>query len=256
MRWPTASRCNICCVIVVLSACTPPERVTGPPNVLLLTLDTTRIDALGTYGSRGRHSPNIDRLAADGVVFENAIAPMGTTIPSHATLFTGLLPSHHQVRSNADVLDDAHAVLAARLSDHGYDTAAFVSYKSMLARAGLDRGFDTQSDPQAASPKPPTRGGDEVNRLALDWLARPRSKPFFLWLHYFEPHSPYRLTAYAEGQLSDYDGPLRNGAPGLRFYQLGTGIPWSDAERRAIGILYDGEVREVDRLVGEVLAIT
>ncbi len=241
------------CAAFLLCACTPFEWPTGPPNVLLFTLDTTRIDALGVYGNPGGHSPNIDRLATSAVVFERAILAMGTTIPSHATLFTGLLPSRHGVRSNADVLDKTPMLLAARLARHGYDTAAFVSYKSMLTRGGLNRGFDTHSDPATASRKPETRDGDEVNRLARDWLAKPRSKPFFLWLHYFEPHSPYRLTAYAESQFADYEGPLRNGAPGLRFYQLGAVIPWSDAERRAIRILYDGEVREADRLVGAIL---
>lgn len=74
-----------------------------------------------------------------------------------------------------------------------------------------------------------------------------------MWLHYFEPHAPYRLTSYAKTHLKDYDGPFRDGAPTLRFFQLGQKIPWSDAERRAIRVLYDGEVREVDRLVGEIL---
>lgn len=115
------------CTVLQLGACNLFEGPTDPPNVLLLTLDTTRIDALGVYGSRGGHTPNIDRLAANGAVFERAIAPIGTTIPSHATLFTGLLPSRHGVRSNADELDVTHMILAARLAQYGYDTAAFVS---------------------------------------------------------------------------------------------------------------------------------
>jgi arylsulfatase len=240
-------------VVFLAAACTPPAESTGPPNLLLITLDTTRVDALGLYGNRGGHSPNIDRLAANAVVFERAIAPIGQTIPSHATLFTGLLPSRHGVRSNADTLEQEHMFLAARLQQHGYDTAAFVSFRSMLTRAGLNRGFASLSDEPLASRQPRTRDGDEVNRLAQTWLAKPRSKPFFLWLHYFEAHAPYRLTRYAERQLADYQGPLRDGAPVWQFNLLGTESPWSDSERRAIRVLYDGEVREADRLVGAIL---
>lgn len=140
------------------------------PNLVLITLDTTRIDALGVYGGRGGHSPNIDRLGASGVVFENAIAPMGTTYPSHATLFTGLLPRHHGVRSNADSLARSLPTLATRLASGGYHTAAFVALPSLLTRAGFDRGFVTSSDERTGRGTAEIRAGDEVNRLALDWI--------------------------------------------------------------------------------------
>lgn len=219
-------------------------------NLLLITLDTTRVDALGVYGNPLGHTPTLDRLAQRAVVFDNALTPIGTTIPAHASLFTGLYPRHHRVRSNYDALDESFETLAEVLRANGYATAAWVGFQTMLASGGLGQGFDAQS---RAGAQGAVRPGDAVNRSALEWLARPRDEPFFAWLHYFEPHAPYPLTPYAAEKLRDYSGPLANGAPVLTFYSLGLTIPWSDRERRAIRVLYDGEIRAADRLVGEVL---
>jgi len=239
-------------VALLLVAC---PRDATPPNLLLVTLDTTRADALGAYGNPGGHTPHLDRLARESVVFENAVAPMATTFPSHASVLTGLYPRRHRLRSNEGRLDGSFETLAERLRARGYQTAAWVSFESMLSRGRLHQGFDSLSHPVTGKPAGFPKSGEEVNRLAVPWLrARQPGRPFFAWVHYFEPHSPYRLTPYAARELRGYSGPLAQGAPTLVFYGLGgEQIPWTDAERRAIRILYDGEVREADRLVGELL---
>ena len=237
------------CAFSALLACTGPAR---QPNLVVITVDTLRADSLGVYGNPDGHTPFIDAFAAGAVVFENALTAIGTTIPSHATLFTGLYPKHHGVRWNGDALDDGFTTLAELLGDAGYETAAFVSWPSMLRAGGLGQGF-VFSDPVKLESGLSAGSGDAVNELAIPWIASLIEQPFFLWLHYFETHSPYRLTPFAREKLAGYRGPLAAGAPTRTFYALGREIPWTPREARALRVLYDGEVREADRLVGQVL---
>ncbi len=241
--------CFLSVALLCLPACTEPER---RPNVVIITVDTLRADALGVYGNPGGHSPHIDAFAADAIVFENAVTAIGTTFPSHATMFTGLYPKHHGVRENADALDESFTTLAEVLSAEGYETAAFVSWRSMLSRGGLHQGIAT-SDLEGSRPSYRPRRGEEVNEAAIPWLESREDGPFFVWLHYFETHSPYRLTPFAREQLAGYRGSLAEGVTTQMLYSLGREVPWTPEEARALRILYDGEVREADRLVGEVL---
>ena len=128
-----------------LAGCRPP--VTTRPNLLLITLDTTRADHLGAYGDRRARTPNIDRLAAGGIVFERAIASAPLTLPSHASLLTGLYPFAHGVRNNGHfTLADRVPTIATALSTAGYRTAAFVSAFVLDRRYSLARGFDQYDD--------------------------------------------------------------------------------------------------------------
>lgn len=221
-------------------------------RVLVLSLDTLRADMLGAYGSTGKHMPTLDALAAKGVVFRNAIAPMATTFPSHSSMFTGLYPRVHGVRWNGDSLKEEHTTLAEILSMEGWRTGAFVSYKAMVARGGLDQGFQAVSDVEFNASMERIRSGLEVNELAFDYLdevmeENPKQNTF-LWLHYFEPHSPYPLTEYAKEAMKGYDGPLADGATVPEIIGLGEdGYP-------ALRSLYEGRVRETDDLVGDLLA--
>lgn len=221
-------------------------------KVLVLSLDTLRADMLGSYGSTGGHMPILDGLAAKGVVFRNAIAPMATTFPSHSSMFTGLYPRVHGVRWNGDSLKEEHTTLAEILSQEGWNTGAFVSYKAMVARGGLDQGFQAVSDLVFNGTMERIRSGQAVNELAFDYLDEvlednPK-KNTFLWLHYFEPHAPYPLTEYAEKALEGYTGPLADGAEVSEFAGL------DEEGHAALRALYEGRVRETDDLVGELLA--
>ena len=130
--------------LLVLAACHSLEmeevRPLAPPNVILISLDTTRPDAFATYGGATGHTPAMDALAKESTVFENAVAPMGATFPSHATMLTGLYPRQHGTRANHDGLDRRVETLAEILQAAGYDTAAFVSFGSMLSRGGFAQG--------------------------------------------------------------------------------------------------------------------
>ncbi len=176
-----------------------------PTNVLLITLDTTRADALGAYGQTLPSSPHIDRLAREGVVFEQAIASNPETLPSHATLFTGRFPFAHGVRSNSGyVLPGSSLTLAEILRSAGHATAAEIAALVMNAQTQIAQGFAQVRDPDSPGVERkrvrygdgperevPTRVAADISRRGIEFLRRHRDRPFFLWLHYFDPHVPY-----------------------------------------------------------------
>jgi choline-sulfatase len=191
---------------VVLVVVAPGRRASAPPNILLVTLDTTRADRIGTYGYRGARTPRLDRLAAGGVVFERAIAVAPLTLPAHASLFTGLYPFGHGVRNNGNfVLGEGLPTLAAALRDAGYQTGAFVSAFVLDRRYGLARGFDHYDDRFELE-----RRGDRTADAAAGWLTRAAQdrRPFFAWVHLYDPHDPYDPPAPYDGFASPYDGEI------------------------------------------------
>lgn len=168
-----------------------------PLNVLLITLDTTRADRLGCYGYSPAKTPVLDRLAQQGVLFERAYAPVPLTLPSHASMLTGLYPPEHGLRNNGQAaLPQGLPTLATELQAVGYETGAFVAAFVLDHKFGLQRGFETYND-DLSTADPSLHGhhqyrdGSLVIDSALRWL-RPRiSKPFFCWVHLFDPHFPY-----------------------------------------------------------------
>jgi choline-sulfatase len=174
----------------------PPARL----NLLLVTLDTTRADRLGCYGYTAARTRHIDLLAAEGVRFERAYATAPITLPSHASIFTGLYPFEHGVRNNGNFyLADRYQTLATVLKAQGYRTAAFVSTFILDRRYGLARGFDTYDD-QMEGPQRQVlaleaeRRGDRTALALARWLEGSATQPgpFFAWLHLYDPHEPYR----------------------------------------------------------------
>ena len=172
-------------------------------NVLLVTLDTVRADRIGCYGHELAETPTIDSLVERGVRFDDAVASAPITLPSHATILTGLSPLSHGVHDNGRYrLADEHVTLAEVLSSHGYDTAAFIGCFVLDARFGLDQGFDvydfevSESGHRPEMPDFNERSASDVTDAAVRWLgARADSgtdAPFFGWVHYFDPHLPYR----------------------------------------------------------------
>ncbi len=180
-------------------------------NLLVITVDTLRADRLGAYGYSKANTPNIDRMSSQGVVFEQAIAQVPVTLPSHASLFTGLVPPTHGVRDNTYFrLDDQARTLAEILKERGYQTAAFVSAFVLDGSFGLDQGFDVYDDEVAQGAETAgivaERRGELVSRSFASWVEKRSSdRPFFAWLHYFDPHLPYAPPApYPAG----YDGEI------------------------------------------------
>ena len=184
----------------LLSACggSAPARRDASQNVLLITIDTLRADAIGASGNRSVSTPWIDRLAAGGVRFTAAHASTVVTLPSHANILSGVYPFRHGVRENAGFRFPAHVdTLATILKARGYRTAAFVSAFPLDARFGLTRGFDVYDDrfpkgeANVAFRVPERRGADTV-AAALKWIADvPAANRWFVWLHLYEPHFPY-----------------------------------------------------------------
>ncbi len=211
-------------------------RATGPgldrrasgPNVVLITLDTTRADHLGAWGHPHARTPALDGLAARGVRFERCDTAAPVTLPSHATLMTGLFPPRHRVRDNgAFVLAGEFETVAERFAAAGWETAAIVSAVVLGRQHGLDQGFASYDDDLGsggpAGEEAAERRADATTDRALARL-KDRSGPMLLWVHYFDPHEQYR--------------------PPQRYAELATG------PHR----LYDGEIAFMDAEIGRLLA--
>lgn len=194
-----------------------PAPAATPPNVLLITLDTTRADRLGSYGYAAAATPHLDRLAAAGVRFDQALSPVPLTLPAHASVMTGRQPYAHGVRNNGHfVLPSETPTLATAFAAAGYDTAAFVSAFVLDRQFGLGRGFAVYNDTLdpatgGAASLDLERRGDRTVAAAAAWLsARALSRPYFLWVHLFDPHDPYAAPSPFREQFADrpYDGEV------------------------------------------------
>jgi len=236
----------LACATLVALAC---ARESGPPNVLLISLDTTRRDHTSVYGYERDTTPNLAKFAAEGVRFALAYAPSATTGPTHATLFTSLHPITHRVVKNGRVLTPPHVTLAERLRAGGWLTAGVVSSYVLDARFGYAQGFDhwdDDFDPASATVRNEAWEGAEVevfDRTAaattartVDWLDGPRDagRPFFLFVHYFDPHAPWVPPA----ELAHAFPPAEAAGGGLRV----------------LVARYDAEIAFADAQVGALLA--
>jgi arylsulfatase A-like enzyme len=220
----------------------PPESPAPPveekrPNLLLITLDTTRADFLGSYGHPLPTSPNLDRLAARGVRFAETLAQVPLTGPSHATIMTGLYPHEHGAVRNGVPLPESVQTLAERLKEVGYRNAAFLAGWTLRANlSGLAQGFDLYDDRMQDRYRlvNTQRFAEQVTPPAMEWLEENSDESFFLWVHYFDPHYPY------VGHEENLDELERRAASGT------DPIP----ERH---VRYASEVRHMDRWIGELL---
>ena len=201
-------------------------------NLLIITLDTTRADAIGTYGGRAV-TPTIDQLARTGIVFEQASTVAPLTLPAHCSLFTALTPASHQVHENGeDALAPQFVTLAERLNAHGFQTGAFVSSVVLDHQRGLDQGFDVYRDldkrPGPIDRESLRRSADGVVDDALGWLDRIEGRRFFAWLHFYDAHAPAQPPAEfasSNGQNSYV------GAIGFIDFQLSRVINFLDERR-------------------------
>lgn len=213
--------------LALLTSCA--REAVRPRNLLLLTVDTLRADHLACYGYGRPTSPNLDQLAAQAVLFERAYSVASWTLPSVVSLLTSLYPSAHDCQGDRSALSDAHTTLAEHLAKHGYHTGAVTSHVYLSSQYGLEQGFADfdeefvhanrkQSHAAVSSPA--------ISDRALAWLEqRARDEaPWFLWLHYFDPHSEYQEHPPAAPRM----GPGNQG-------------------------LYDAEIAFTDAHIGRVL---
>lgn len=236
---------------------------TRRPNVLLITIDTLRADALSVYGAPASASPELAAFAAGAVVFDRAIAAASYTGPSHASILTGLGPRQHAM----GLSNGTHALGdEPRLAEHfrtaGYATAAFVSNPVLRAKTGLGRGFDVYDDELSVTE---LNRHDHFERIAEDtvrraaaWLAQSPKGPFFLWVHLQDPHGPYNAPVpYRDMFPAVTDGeaelPLLkrdHGPGGIPHYQQLPGLRLPGQYRAR----YAGEVVYADAWAGRLLA--
>ena len=221
-----------------LTFAAPPSSQHQPrPNVLLITVDTVRADHVGCYGYKNIQTPTIDALARDGILYEHAIAQVPLTWPSHTAIMTGTYPFQNGVQDfTGQPLDPKFQTLAQALKRNGYATGAVVSSFVLDRTWGLARGFDFYDDAFSAK-QFETRDLGLVERRAAEsvdhavkWLKRANSaKPFFLWLHLYDPHSPYDPPAPFAVQYKShpYDGEIA-----YADAQLGRLISWLKASGR------------------------
>lgn len=178
-------------------------------NVVLVVFDTCRADHVGCYGAAGAATPEVDRLAAEGVLFERAYTQVPLTLPAHTTLFTGTYPEHHRIRDNAAYfVPGEHVTLAEVLRANGYTTAAFIGAFPLDRRFDLDQGFETYD---GYFPLDSERPAGAVNAAVDGWLSEQSGEgPYFIFVHYFDPHLRYRPPSpYAERfKDAPYDGEI------------------------------------------------
>ena len=237
------------------------------PRVVLITIDTLRADRLHCYGYERPTSPNLDRLASEGILFENAQVPRGSTWPSLTTILTGKYPITHGVRSNRQNMRAEHLYITEIFQEAAYTTAGFITNMFRAPYRGFDTGPEKFFVPMTHA---------EADRAATDaaraWLRENREEDFFLWVHYIDPHKPYspepEFDQFTDpnfefqipaGFVSDRDKQGRKipeeRTPLDDYLQHVTEqrIELTDEELAHIQGLYDGEILAVDHEIGRLL---
>lgn len=224
----------------------------APPNLLLITLDTTRADHLSCYGGPAGLTPSLDKLAAEGTLFENAFSQTNQTNPSHVSIMSGVPALEHGVMNNYTPLPDNADLLSLAFRRAGRRTAAFPSSHHVSTILGW-RGFDDIYD------VPPVNdeflSAREVTDRAVAWLGEHGARPFFMWVHYFDPHAPYQPPAEVAAQFYTTDpdagaGPdLRQLHPSIRKHAWLAGVRDLAFPR----VMYQAEIHETDAHLGRLL---
>ena len=242
---PTALGCLTALLMLAMPATGQHRSVsTNPPNILLVTIDTLRADHLSCYGYHRRTSPTIDALAAEGVRFEQAYCTIPLTGPSHVSLFSGRYPQEHGVRINGVPIpkDSKWLYLPQILQRFGYFNAAFVSAWPLASHlTGLSPWFQIYDQDMKRRYQflNSSRFAEDVTPQAIAWLHNQRVEPFFLWVHYFDPHAPYHLR-------KDFADPPANGKAATTPPEVSTAM--KNRIRR-----YDSEISYVDHHLGLLL---
>jgi len=250
---PISGALRLVLVALLAGSCSSPQ---GPPNIILISVDTLRWDYLGTYGyGEPGISPNIDWLAEQGTVFEQAVSSAGTTVPSHGTMLTGLYPRMHGARSNHHGIYEDTDTIARALTDAGYRTGSFTSTYFMNKVGRLDRGFEANPvpfDDDAGRPGP--QAGGKTVADAMSWLGDIHpAQSWFLFMHLWEPHGPYDPSEWARERMGDYEGFLADGVS-IKELTGRTGEIRNDPDNlMALRALYAGEVHRVDGIIGTFL---
>lgn len=246
----------------------------GSLNALLITVDTLRADHLNSYGYPKKTDPELQRHFRDGLRFTQAVTPIPLTRPAHSGMLTGMHPAALGMRRNDQRLGDEFVLLPELLSERGYATAGFISaWPLMGARSGLDRGFGYYSDvffpllgvDQALADHTLMivlrkfrlidtlhRKAPSVTNLAIEWLRGHHDRPFFLWIHYFDPHHLYEPPPEYSLRMGRLPGQPVNSRPYFSRVRAGQ-RDFDPSVQAAVAALYDGEILFTDSQIGRLL---
>jgi arylsulfatase A-like enzyme len=222
-------------------------------RIILISVDTLRADHLGCYGYPRPTSPELDAIAAEGVVFEDVFSPSPWTLPAHGSLLTGLYPSRHGLKSHDDYLPSRIATLASALSRRGFRTAAVVNSHNLSARYGLDRGFqDFRYVEESVDRVEPQ---SEIIDQAIDWIRKAADRPFFLFVHSYDVHSDYRSKPEYERQfVGTYQGPVDGSTAQLIAARQGK-LTLGARDAAHLVDLYDAGIRQMDEELSRLLSL-
>lgn len=228
------------------SGCAEPP----PPNVVMIVVDTLRSDHLGCYGYHRDTSPNIDRFAAGAVRYANAYAAAPWTTPSVGSLLTSRYPSELGIVAEPNRLDDRFVLLSEALAGEGYATGAVVSHFFLGSEWNFDQGFGAFDESNVLGHAGISSPGTTESALRL-LRAGKDLQPFFLFVHYFDPHYDYFEHPGHRFSNPEYRGPIRSGA---RFEELMEQIPsLTEEDRLQLVDLYDSEISFTDAHIGRLL---
>jgi arylsulfatase A-like enzyme len=221
------------------------------PNVVLISLDTLRADHLGAYGYERPTSPNLDRFMEEGILFERAFAPSSWTTPSHASVFTGHHPLVHGAGGPRGFrLEGRFSTLAELARRHGYQTAAFTEGGAVAGQLGFYQGFEVYANGPKESPRPMATAEKTFSR-ATAWLERHDDWPFFLFVHTYEIHWPYRApTPYAQMFMDEGMAVLTPQQAADRAFPGGR---LDDSQKASLEAAYDEGIAYTDAVVGRFL---
>lgn len=249
-------------VLSVGAAVRPPGPPPNPLNVILVSIDTLRADHLGCYGYPRETSPRIDAFSREAILFEEAIATASSTLPSHASMFTGLVPPHHGASfARSAALSPSILTLTEILRGGGYATASWNGGAQLSDVWGLDQGFDLYSSFGGAT----RAGGPEIDltddrldrtvHAALDWIDRRRGeRPFFLFLHSYEVHAPYTPSLALRGRFGRFDTRLTDRISIYELRQAKEGkASFGPEDLKHIVASYDAEIVSADLAFGLLL---
>jgi len=253
-----AAAATVAIVTSLVARAGPGQSSASARSVILVTVDTLRADHLGCYGYRRPTTPNLDRLAASARIFESCYSMAPMTGSSMASLMSGLAPKRSGSYGNAN-LSPSIATLAERFRNAGYRTGAVVSSYILRRGEGFESGFESFDDrlpDREAMRQAPERTAEKTAAAALDWLSRNSGQPFFLWIHFQDPHGPYTPPEGYGAQFFDSGNPgaalqvnaTTSGWGGIPSYQFLAGhreAEWYRAQ-------YDGEIRFLDDALGKL----
>jgi arylsulfatase A-like enzyme len=250
VRHPLVRRCTSTAVILLTVLGAACARPSPPPDVVWIVVDTLRVDHVGCYGHDRPTTPHLDGLAEQSVRFEKAYSQAPWTTPSFASMLTSHYPTTLGVTEKPDRLDDRFTLLSEVLSAHGWATGAVISHYFLNAKWNLCQGFDVYDETAIVGHGGVS--GDITTDVALDFVDDHPDQPFFLLVHYFDPHYDYiEHPGYLDTGGVDYDGPITSGMVYTELKEIVPDLDEDDLDQ--LRRLYDSEIAYTDARIGELI---